>query len=894
MDSFLNHHLDQGALDSSGAFTIHPRRALHLSRLATQPRHYPVLLVALAVLQGASRFDLRFSPGRATVTFDGSPLAAELLETLPGQFFSPSSGPQVYLTRALQAAMLLPSLKGLRILSGDTAMDLLVRAARPRPAPCQLAGTRLELSDGLSLRGLLENPQRRPETAALQAHCRWAPLRLQVNDQPLWEGLLELSDIQTVVSLTHPHFSPPRCAHNTLRLTSHGNYAGLFWFRSEADDLARLTLVENGLSYGPVACELGHPGCQGVLVTDKIPKDLSWLSLRQEKDWVQSLQQQLKSDLSPILLPSTPKKCTIQPLPPIDRAIPNPLKVSLLANDSLLAILGYSSVKVWTTSQGQCVAQAPLAAHPDCATLAVHPLRPWLVAGGAASLLLDASTGQVLTHLQPNGGLSAASFGADGGLLACGSTQGWLSVHRLPSGHKIQEWKAHTEKIRKLGFHPNGEWLFSADQDGKVHLWTAQGKRLASPPLLEPVPLHVQFSPQGDLLAVGGALYRCPSEEVHLRGKIPKFREIRFLGQGESVAGLRHDRPVLEVRRSGDGQLLWTLEDCHSLLVSSDGQLAVGTSQATQVMDCDGNLLGQSPRTGASQVSPRWLLFDGPPTLTNWSSGQSSQPGATSPLLKRLDWGEHGLLASGPTCAYRVQPDSCQVVEAVVDPPNQVTLSDDRIILGSRQGLELRRLKHCQWLSREPIASVAASANLARLVAAHRTGPRLEIWDTHRPQRLFVENGVARPWALSQDGALLALGNPLRIIPTNRPADRIRLDSGPQPALSLFLTSTHLVQTHDSGTQLFRFQLHPPQLRLVSNLDCSPWTAVAFRPDGQLLAGLDGDGLVHFRATTSGQEVATWHPLQDELVFTSPDHLCPLRQALARIFADTPGHPIET
>ena len=181
----------------------------------------------------------------------------------------------------------------------------------------------------------------------------------------------------------------------------------------------------------------------------------------------------------------------------------------------------------------------------------------------------------------------------------------------------------------------------------------------------------------------------------------------------------------------------------------------------------------------------------------------------------------------------------------------------DVVVIRSASGVKLRRSGDPQslTLTQTPIGRMTLSGDGSHLVLQQRFAPRLEVWHLNPPRRLFVETGADWPWALSQDGALLALGNPLRILATDRPQARQPFETG--LAEGLFVSSTHLVQAGPGGTQLFRLDGSR-----VCQLACSAWVSVAFRPDGQVLAGLDEESRIHF-FTVSGADLGTFHPFAD-------------------------------
>ncbi len=120
--------------------------------------------------------------------------------------------------------------------------------------------------------------------------------------------------------------------------------------------------------------------------------------------------------------------------------------------------------------------------------------------------VFDVATRQPLPLESAPNSVVAVTLSPDGSLLAAGSwvgTDTW--VWQLPEGQLMHRLNVHTDRIKNVEFHPEGDILATASRDGDVALW-----EVSSGSLLRVIKGHTDtvsgltFSPDGRRLATGG------------------------------------------------------------------------------------------------------------------------------------------------------------------------------------------------------------------------------------------------------------------------------------------------------------------------------------------------------------------------------------------------------
>lgn len=164
-------------------------------------------------------------------------------------------------------------------------------------------------------------------------------------------------------------------------------------------------------------------------------------------------------------------------------------------------------------------------------------------------------------HLGP---VTVVKYSPDGSLLASGSEDFTVRVWDAHDGSLLHELIGHTDMVTDLSFSPDGKTLASSSTDGSVRFWDVEEGsflRTLEFSLIFRVQ-NIEFSPTGDLIALGGT--DC-------------FIEIRRVNTGI----LRRALPQPECAGSPQGLVLyWGIDFTSSgdEIITGDGRWCCGGS----------------------------------------------------------------------------------------------------------------------------------------------------------------------------------------------------------------------------------------------------------------------------------------------------------------------------
>ncbi len=140
------------------------------------------------------------------------------------------------------------------------------------------------------------------------------------------------------------------------------------------------------------------------------------------------------------------------------------------------------------------------------------PFSPRLLASASTNgtvCLWDPDTGGLITTLDIGDGeieINAVAFSKDGGLLACGTDDGFIKLYDTNTMNHINDLEHHEEEgITFLAFSPTSDALVSSDWGGQVYVWdagTGEAQRLGGSTGFDAIQA-LAFSKDGETLASG-------------------------------------------------------------------------------------------------------------------------------------------------------------------------------------------------------------------------------------------------------------------------------------------------------------------------------------------------------------------------------------------------------
>lgn len=274
-----------GTVHSRGGFTISEEAAREkLARYTlVHPSLYLLELVAVAVLGGATRFEVSTPGGETHFRFDGTPLTPEDCRTAGQHLFQSSSSSRrlACLGLALSAAQSLSRQPLLLRLSGEAFQfedGRLVEAA-PAAEPESADGfTEIRVPGRFGfLEGLFRKDTSLRQTLRL---CIHAPLSLTLDGEGLNESWKPEGYWATaaVLALENPNY---RFCWNggTVKpfktLPSPGDFSALITILPPRPGLGGLTIIHHGVSYSSRDPELAIPGVAMAVMTNSLERNLS-------------------------------------------------------------------------------------------------------------------------------------------------------------------------------------------------------------------------------------------------------------------------------------------------------------------------------------------------------------------------------------------------------------------------------------------------------------------------------------------------------------------------------------------------------------------------------------------------------------------------------------------
>jgi WD40 repeat protein len=553
-------------------------------------------------------------------------------------------------------------------------------------------------------------------------------------------------------------------------------------------------------------------------------------------------------------------------------------------------------IRLWDANSGKCIAN--LNGHQGTVwSLSFRPKDGKTLASGSEDKsikLWDVASGQEIAKFERHDGpVKSVSFSPDGSALASGSGDKSIRLWDVASGEEIARFEGHSGTVHSVSFSPDGKMLASGSLDKTIKLWdVASRKEIGSLKGHSDEVWTLAFSPEGKTLASGSLDKSIKLWDVASRKEIDSLKghsgevwTLAFGPDGKSLASGSGDKTIKLwdlARRKNVATLMGHADPVYSVAFSTRG-LALASGSGDRTIK-----LWDVPRIGRHADSVWTVAFspDGK-TLASGSQDKSVKlwdvcsrevfktlEGHAGPVWTVAFSPDGKTLASGSQDTYIKLWDvasgkSLATLQGHAGPVWTVAFSPDGKTLAS--GSQDTSIKLWDVASRElfktldghagPVNSVAFSSEGKTLASGYWDNP-IKLWDVARREQspespldtLRGQDGEIFSVSFRSDGKILASGSwdqtiKLWDVALRREVVSLKGHAGHVWSVAFSPDGTKLAsgswnKKEAVGIDRAVCLWDLPSRQLLGEASAIPSRAVAFSPDGNLLAAGGVDGIV--------------------------------------------------
>lgn len=445
----------------------------------------------------------------------------------------------------------------------------------------------------------------------------------------------------------------------------------------------------------------------------------------------------------------------------------------------------------------------------DVIDVAFSPDSQWAASVGEDGFVrvLETATGQLVATLPHTRSVLAASFSADGRLLATGGADHAAHVWDVAAGRELVPPMPHDKDVVALVFSPDGQQLASASNENQARVWDYRQTKVIFTAVHEGVVNGITFSPDGKWLATA-------SDDRTAR--------IWDIVTHQMIAEVSHGGQVFRIAFSPDGRQFAT--------ASSDATACIWEAATGEQVGCG--------------------------THDDWVEDVAFSPNGN--LLATASDDGSVRLWDTITLRERLRMYHNHAVNRVAFHPSGrwlATASQDSTarVWDTASGTEMARMIH-----EEPIENAIFSPD-GHLVATAGWDHQARIWNVDLTAEVarFQQDGYIWGLAFSPDGQQMATASDGGLLAaTWRIADKKMVDNLPKTTANVGISAAFSRDLHylampsrDNTLRVWDLQAKREiaQFVLIAPVLAEPDTisALAISPDGRWLAGGSDTGLLY-------------------------------------------------